>query len=89
MLRMRLGRLAETWSRSISLIGDTPEETLEKELLDKYYEFKGWNREGIPTLESLRELDLDYVAEDFLKRGILTEGEVSAPQPTAGDGGAP
>jgi len=42
----------------------------EKELLDAYYEFKGWNMEGIPTKESLHELDLDYVAEDFEKRGI-------------------
>ena len=45
---------------------------LEKELLDKYYKFKGWNEEGIPTKESLEELSLDYVSEDFLKRGILT-----------------
>jgi len=43
----------------------------EKQLLDAYYEFKGWNMEGIPTKESLQELGLDYVAEDFEKRGIL------------------
>lgn len=48
---------------------------LEKELLDKYYEFKGWNNDGIPTRESLQELGLDYVAENFLERGILTEPE--------------
>jgi len=46
---------------------------LEKELLDKYYEFKGWNNDGIPTLESLNELELDYVGEDFIKRGILKD----------------
>jgi benzoyl-CoA reductase subunit BamB len=45
---------------------------LEKELLDTYYKFKGWNEEGIPTKEFLEELSLDYVSEDFLKRGILT-----------------
>jgi len=44
---------------------------LEKELLDTYYRFKGWNEEGIPTRESLKDLSLDYVSEDFLKRGIL------------------
>ncbi len=44
---------------------------LEKDLLDTYYKFKGWNEEGIPTKESLEELSLDYVSEDFLKRGIL------------------
>jgi benzoyl-CoA reductase subunit BamB len=48
---------------------------LEKELLDSYYKFKGWNNNGIPTEEALRELGLDYVAEDFIKRGIYTESE--------------
>ena len=46
---------------------------LETELLDQYYMFKGWNGEGIPTEESLRELKLDDIAEDFLQRGILKE----------------
>lgn len=46
---------------------------LEKELLDTYYKFKGWNEQGIPIKESLIELGLDYVAKDFLERGILTE----------------
>lgn len=44
---------------------------LEEKLLDAYYTFKGWNQEGIPTKEALDELGLDYVSEDFLKRGIL------------------
>jgi benzoyl-CoA reductase subunit BamB len=48
---------------------------LEKELLDTYYKFKGWNDDGIPTQESLHELGLDYVSDDFVKRGILTDGE--------------
>ena len=48
---------------------------LEKELLDTYYKFKGWNNEGIPTKESLHELGLDYVSEDFLQRGILRDDE--------------
>jgi len=48
---------------------------LEKELLDTYYGFKGWNNEGIPTKASLHELGLDYVAEDFIERGILTDSE--------------
>ena len=48
---------------------------LEKELLDSYYKLKGWNNDGIPTKESLHELELDYVSEDFFQRGILTEGE--------------
>ncbi len=48
---------------------------LEKELLDAYYKFKGWNNEGIPTKKSLYELGLDYVSEDFQQRGILTDIE--------------
>jgi benzoyl-CoA reductase subunit BamB len=48
---------------------------LETQLLDGYYKFKGWNHEGIPTEESLQAMGLDYVAEDFLKSGILTENE--------------
>lgn len=48
---------------------------LEEKLLDAYYKFKGWNKEGIPTKETLHELTLDYIAEDFLRRGILTDNE--------------
>ena len=44
---------------------------LEAKLLDAYYKFKGWNNEGIPTKETLQELDMDYVAEDLEQRGII------------------
>ncbi len=44
---------------------------LEEELLSSYYRLKGWNEDGIPTEETLRELGLDYVAQDFVERGIL------------------
>ena len=47
---------------------------LEAELLDKYYALKGWNKDGIPTEKRLNELGLNYVSEEFLKRGILQEG---------------
>jgi len=50
---------------------------LEAQLLDAYYKFKGWNKEGIPTKESLQELDLDYVSEDLIQRGILTDDEAT------------
>jgi len=46
---------------------------LEKELLDKYYKYKGWNNDGVPTKETLHDLGLDYVAEEFEKRGIYSE----------------
>jgi len=44
---------------------------LEAKLLDTYYKFKGWDNDGIPTKESLHELGMDYVSEDFEQRGII------------------
>jgi benzoyl-CoA reductase subunit BamB len=44
---------------------------LEEKLLDEYYKFKGWDKQGIPTKDSLHELSMDYIAEDFEKRGII------------------
>jgi benzoyl-CoA reductase subunit BamB len=58
---------------------------LEKELLDTYYKFKGWNNDGIPSQESLHELDLDYVSEDFIQRGILTDGEDAPSKETSAE----
>jgi len=50
---------------------------METKLLDAYYEFKGWTNEGIPTKETLEELGLNYVRDDFVERGILTDSEVT------------
>ncbi len=47
----------------------------EQKLLDDYYEFKGWNKDGIPTRETLDKLGLDYVSDDFEQRGILPKSE--------------
>jgi benzoyl-CoA reductase subunit BamB len=55
---------------------------LEKELLDTYYQFKGWNDDGIPTIETLNELGLDYVSEDFVNRGILKDNDDAPPPET-------
>ncbi len=44
---------------------------LEEQLLDAYYKFKGWNKDGIPTKETLQNLGLNYVSEDLEQRGIL------------------
>ncbi len=46
---------------------------LEKELLDTYYKFKGWNDDGVPTAECLNDLGLGYVSEEFARRGILED----------------
>jgi aldehyde:ferredoxin oxidoreductase len=48
---------------------------LEEKLLDAYYKFKGWNKDGIPTKETLHELGMDYVAEDLGQRGIIKNGQ--------------
>jgi benzoyl-CoA reductase subunit BamB len=58
---------------------------LEAELLDAYYKLKGWNKDGIPTLASLYDLGLDYVGEDFLERGILSDGEDALAEKTTAD----
>ncbi len=49
------------------------DEEYEQKLLDDYYEFKGWNKDGVPTRETLKELDLDFVVDDFEKSGIWEE----------------
>ena len=47
---------------------------LEKQLLDQYYKLKGFNDQGIPTKESLEQLELGYVAEEFEEKGIYVNG---------------
>lgn len=47
----------------------------EQELLDEYYKFKGWTNDGIPSRATLDKLGLDYVAEEFVRRGILAGNE--------------
>ncbi len=42
----------------------------EQTLLDDYYAFKGWDKDGIPTRETLEKLGLEYVRKDFKQRGI-------------------
>jgi len=41
-------------------------------LLDDYYEARGWTKDGIPTIEKLKELEMDdliYIVEEKLKKG--------------------
>jgi len=48
---------------------------MEKKLLDEYYKFKGWTNDGVPSKATLDELGLDFVSEDFVSRGILSESD--------------
>lgn len=38
--------------------------------IDRFYQLKGWDSEGIPTKETLEELDLGYVYQELERRGI-------------------
>ncbi len=59
------------------------DEKFEQKLLADYYRFKGWTSDGIPTKETLDNLGLNYVSEDFVERGILTGNENTRSTETA------
>lgn len=35
-------------------------------MLDEYYSLRGWDRNGVPKVETVKELELAFLAEDFL-----------------------
>ncbi len=37
------------------------------QLLDDYYQLRGWTEDGIPTEEKLQELGLDFVVNDLYR----------------------
>jgi len=76
-LNNRLG-LRRSWERPPEDHWAVRNEAYEQLLLTKYYDFKGWTFDGIPTKETLAKLSLGYVAEDLIKRGVLTGNEVTA-----------
>ncbi|MFQ5853496.1 MAG: aldehyde ferredoxin oxidoreductase family protein [Candidatus Binatia bacterium] len=48
------------------------------ELLDEYYELRGWSKEtGLPTEEKLLELGLGDIAKDLVESGKLLRGEAT------------
>ena len=53
----------------------------EQRLLDTYYKVKGFNRNGCPTKETLKELDLGFVSEDLERRGIFAKEPVYPEDP--------
>lgn len=43
-----------------------------KPMLDEYYELRGWSKKtGLPTRSKLEDLDLQYIADDLEKLGLL------------------
>ncbi|MBI2979701.1 MAG: aldehyde dehydrogenase [Chloroflexi bacterium] len=47
------------------------DETLFNKWLDRYYEIKKWDKNGIPTAEILEEVGLDEVRKELEARGLL------------------
>jgi len=43
------------------------------EMLSKYYELCGWDENGVPTPRKLRDLGLDFVAEELREAGVSPE----------------
>jgi aldehyde:ferredoxin oxidoreductase len=64
-------RFSEEPATSDPIKGYTMNLKTQKRLLDEYYELRGWNDNGIPTEAKLRELGLDFAADDLKKRGRL------------------
>jgi len=44
-----------------------------EKVLDKYYELRGWTKEGNPTRKKLDELDLQEVADALEKAGLIAK----------------
>ncbi len=55
--------------------GQVLDRSLFNKWIDRFYQLKGWNSDGILTKETLNELGLDYVRQDLEHRGILTNGD--------------
>ena len=53
-------------------ISGMPDHSLFTKAVDKWYELKGWDSDGIPTAETLRKFGLDDVRYELERRGILT-----------------
>jgi len=70
-IRERMGRKDDTLPKHFITEKETPwgiegisEDKFQK-MLEDYYKFRGWDREGIPTRQKLEELGLSYIAEQI------------------------
>jgi aldehyde:ferredoxin oxidoreductase len=72
-IREGMGRKDDTLPQSFFIEEVTPwgpigiNEAKFQEMLDEYYEFRGWDKKGIPTKEKLEELGLSDVVEQLRK----------------------
>ncbi|MBN2467562.1 MAG: aldehyde ferredoxin oxidoreductase family protein [Deltaproteobacteria bacterium] len=60
-------------------VGPNPLPPIDKKkyskVLDKYYELRGWTREGVPTRRRLQELGLGEIADRLEREGVLAASE--------------
>jgi aldehyde:ferredoxin oxidoreductase len=45
-------------------------------MLDEYYKYRGFSKEGLPTNQRLREVGLEKIAQDLTKLGKISSAEV-------------
>ena len=70
-IREGMGRKDDTLPKSYFVEKETPwgpegmSEAKFQVMLDEYYQFRGWDQEGIPTKQKLEELGLSYIAEQI------------------------
>ncbi len=70
-IREGMGRKDDTLPKSYLIEKETPwgingiSEDKFQTMLDEYYQFRGWDHEGIPTKKKLEELGLSYIAEQI------------------------
>ena len=42
-----------------------------EKMIEAYYQQRGFTKEGVPSKETLNELDLNYIREELEYRGII------------------
>jgi aldehyde:ferredoxin oxidoreductase len=73
-IRRKDDRLIGKWADEPVPDGDFKGEKLDPEkwevMLDDYYRLRGWDKNGIPTREKLKELGIEDVADSLEKAGV-------------------
>jgi aldehyde:ferredoxin oxidoreductase len=61
--------LKRTSTPTVRGIGKVFPDKLRRQI-DRFYELRGWNSDGVPTRKTLEELDLDFISQDFEEKNI-------------------
>jgi aldehyde:ferredoxin oxidoreductase len=66
-----------------SAVGDVVEKKDFLRIRDEFYELRGWDvPTGLPSLRTLKKLDMEDVGKDLFKRGLAVRGERGVPMTT-------